>query len=279
MPTPSNPKPSGYQWVRVWPTNAPDARRFTGGTLLVGAIVAYTEHWLSFPNATVAGVLALALIFGIRKTTRPRVCTNSDGRPKLSPSVFKNPNFQGLVLLECAGILAIWNGITGQAPGWFIWAGSVIAVMLAPILCLPFAIRSQRYIVFGEHELRVVSTFKNSRLDRRYPWATITDLELLAEESSRATLPSVIFRCPHEAVIENSVPDQSDYLRDGQDSWRIPVLWWNVEVNAFLATLRYFAAEPAMARDATASDVRSMLTAPNCMHRREAPRQPLLPHP
>ncbi len=277
MPSPSNHNPSGYQWVRVWPTNAPRARRLTGGALLVGAILAYTEHWLSFANATVAGVLGLALISGSGKTPRPTVHTNSDGRPKLSPNALKNPNFQGLALLECAGILAIWNGITGQAPGWFIWAGGVMAVTLAPILCLPFVTRSQRYIVFGEHELRVVNTFKKSGLDRRYPWASISNVELLAEVSSRATLPSVIFQCPHESVIENSVPDRPDYLRDGQDSWRIPVLWWNVEVNAFLATLRYFAAEPAMARNATASDVRSMLTAPNWVHRRQAPRQPLLP--
>lgn len=68
----------------------------------------------------------------------------------------------------------------------------------------------------SKDELRVVYIRKNLVLDRRYPWASVGGIELRAERSSRASVPLVTFQCPHQAVIENSTPDQWDYLREGQ---------------------------------------------------------------
>lgn len=272
MPAQRHRTPPGYQWVQIWPTKTLLGRRLSGGALLAGAMVSCAEHWLPIANAAAAGTLGLALVVGSTQTPRPTVRTDSNGRSKLRPSIFKNHNFHGIALFECAGVLVIWNGIAGQAPLWFASAGGSIVVVLTPILCLPFVMRSQKYLVFGDDELRVVHICKNRVLDRRYPWASIDGIELRAEQPSRASVPLVNFQCPHQAVIEHSTVDRWDYLRDGQNRWQIPIEWWNVEANAFLATLRYFAADPATARDTTPSDLRRMLTPPNWIHRHRAPR-------
>ena len=266
--------PKDYEWVPVWPTKSPLQWQSTGVGCLIGAFITAAMHVLSIPASLTITFIGTSLIAGSRQWGRVNVREIANDRTCIYPSIVNNPNVQGMLGIMLAGGAAIWAGASKAVPGWFIPCGAIFIIISVPTIGLYVNGRYRNYLVFDNDGLRVVRNFRRLQIDRRYPWAAISGVQLTPDgRSNRPPTPYLTFTCPDEAVTEHSHPDHHDYWRDGPGQWRLPVRWWNVEPNAFYATLRYLTTHSDDAESITHHEIRAMLTPPNRRQRRWATRQ------